>query len=237
MELSNRLQAVADLVTSGNRVADVGCDHAYMSIYLVEHKNSPYVLAMDVNRGPLERADDNIVKYGCQNLIKTRRSNGLEKLKSGEVDTVVIAGMGGILTVEILSQYIDITKSMKELVLQPQSDINIVRRFLSDISYSIIEENMVREDGKFYVMMKAIPNYSLESIYSYELTHKEHEFYGRILLESKHGILKEFLHKERNKCNGIISNLKDNLKVEALVRKEEINQKLGVIEKALKYYE
>lgn len=236
MELSKRLQAVADLVTSGNRVADVGCDHAYMSIYLVKHKNSPYVLAMDVNEGPLKRADDNIVKYRCQDLIKTRRSNGLEKLEIGEVDTVLIAGMGGMLTAEILSQDIDITKSMKELILQPQSDIDIVRRLLSHISYSIIEENMVLEDGKYYVMMKAVPNNTVnESLYA--LSHEEHEYYGRILLESKHPVLKSFLSKERNKCKRIISNLKDNLKVEALVRREEIIQRLELIDKALKYYE
>lgn len=236
MELSKRLQAVADLVTSGNRVADVGCDHAYMSIYLVKLKASPYVIAMDVNKGPLKRAYDNIIKYGCQDLIKTRRSNGLEKLEIGEVDTVLIAGMGGMLTVEILSQYIDITKSMKELILQPQSDIDIVRRFLSGISYSIIEENMVKEDDKFYVMMKAVPNHKIGNINFYELTSKEHELYGRMLLERKHPVLKSFLHKERNKCNRIISNLKDNLKVEALERKKEIIQQLELIEKALKYF-
>lgn len=235
MELSKRLQAVADLVTSGNRIADVGCDHAYMSIYLVKHKNSPYVLAMDVNEGPLKRADDNIVKYRCQDLIKTRRSNGLEKLEIGEVDTVLIAGMGGMLTAEILSQDIDITKSMKELILQPQSDIDIVRRLLSHISYSIIEENMVLEDGKYYVMMKAVPNNTVnESIY--ELSHKEHVYYGRMLLEDKHPVLKSFLHEEKNKCNRIISKLKDNLKVEALERREEIIQKLDIIDKALSYY-
>ncbi|HHX11834.1 MAG TPA: SAM-dependent methyltransferase [Clostridiales bacterium] len=236
MELSKRLQAVADLVTSGNRVADVGCDHAYMSIYLAKRKSSPYVLAMDMNEGPLKRANNNIIKYGCQDLIKTRRSNGLEKVEIAEVDTVLIAGMGGMLIVEILSQDMDITKSMKELVLQPQSDINIVRRLLADISYSIIEENMVMEDGKYYVMMKAVPNNTVNES-SFELTYKEHEYYGRMLLESKHPVLKTFLYKERNKCNRIISNLKDNLKVEALERRKEIIQKLELIEKALKYYE
>ena len=237
MLISQRLKAVAESVTVGNRVADVGCDHAYISIYLIENNISPFVIAMDVNKGPLQRAHDNIVKYGCQGLINIRRSNGLEKLEIGEVDTVLIAGMGGILTVEILSQYMDITKSLKELVLQPQSDTNIVRRFLSDISYSIVEENMVKEDGKFYAMIKAIPNYKLESINPYELTHIEHECYGRMLLEAKHRILKEFLHKERDKCNRIISNLKNNLKAEALERREEVIQKLGIIEKALEYYE
>ncbi|HHU70437.1 MAG TPA: SAM-dependent methyltransferase [Clostridiales bacterium] len=236
MELSKRLQAVADLVTSGNRVADVGCDHAYMSIYLVKHKNSPYVLAMDVNEGPLKRADNNIIKYGCQDQIKTRRSDGLEKLEISEVDTVLMAGIGGRLTVEILSRDIDITKSVKELVLQPQSDIDVVRRYLSHISYSIIGENMVMEDGKYYVMMKAVPNSAVnEGLY--ELANIEHEYYGRMLLESKNSILKTFLHKERNKCNRIISKLKDNLKTDALERRKEIIQKLEHIDKALKYYE
>lgn len=236
MELSKRLQAVADLVTSGNRVADVGCDHAYMSIYLMKHKNSPYVLAMDVNEGPLKRADDNIVRYGCQDLIKTRISNGLDKLENGEVDTVVIAGMGGMLITEILSQDIDITKSMKELVLQPQSDITIVRNLLSDINFSIIEEDMVIEDGKYYVMMRAVPS-NIVNESSYELSRKEYVHYGRILLESKHPVLKSFLHKEKNKCNRIISKLKDNLKVEALEKREEIIQKLDIIDRALRYYE
>ena len=94
MQLSKRLSAVAGFVTPGYKVADVGCDHAFTSIYLVANHISPQVIAMDVNLGPLERAKENIEKYKVEDRIIIRRSDGIKELEPGEVDSVILAGMG-----------------------------------------------------------------------------------------------------------------------------------------------
>ena len=142
MELSKRLFAVASLVTPGNRIADIGTDHAYIPIYLMEKKRSISAIAMDVNKGPLERAEVHIEEAGLQDLIETRLSDGFEKLVPGEVDCAVIAGMGGGLVIKILSAYPEVTSRLKECVLQPQSEIAKVRAFLLQQGFQFVEEDL-----------------------------------------------------------------------------------------------
>ena len=103
MQLSLRLSAIADLVTEGNRLVDVGCDHGYLPVYLIQQKKIPSAIAMDVRKGPLSRAQEHIRQYGLEEYIQTRLSDGLEGLKAGEGDTLVIAGMGGPLMERILT--------------------------------------------------------------------------------------------------------------------------------------
>ena len=102
MELSKRLAAVAAMVTKGNIVCDVGCDHGYVSIYLVREKISPRVIAMDVRPGPLAQAKEHILMYGLSDYIETRLSDGVDALNEGEADTLILAGMGGRLMEGIL---------------------------------------------------------------------------------------------------------------------------------------
>lgn len=238
MQLSKRLQAVADLVTTGNAVADVGCDHAYISIYLAKKKNSPRVIAMDVNQGPIDRANENIIKYGCENKIETRKSNGLQKLEEGEVDTILIGGMGGALTIQILSAKIEVMKTVKELVLQPQSEINKVRQFLQEQEFCIVEENMLYEDGKYYVMMRAIPKEKVgEESDRYQLTTAEHFYYGRLLLETQNPVLKEFLFWDLSLCEGIKDNLLRTQTDNSRIRLKELEQQMDLIQSGLRLLE
>ncbi len=90
------------MVSPGCRLADVGTDHAYIPIYLMQNGVIPQAVAMDINQGPLLRATENIRRYGLTGRIETRLSDGLEKLQAGEADTILIAGMGGLLMVRIL---------------------------------------------------------------------------------------------------------------------------------------
>ena len=130
MQLSQRLSSVASMVTAGNCLADVGTDHGYVPIYLYERNVIPRAIAMDVNKGPLERAALHIAESGMKEAIETRLSDGLTALKPGEADSVVIAGMGGPLIIRILSAHPEVTESLKELILQPQSEISEVRIWL-----------------------------------------------------------------------------------------------------------
>lgn len=103
MKLSKRMQAVAAMVSPGNVLADIGTDHGYVPIALVQEHVIPRAIAMDINEGPLERATAHIREYHLESLIETRRSNGVEMLREGEADSILIAGMGGELIIGILT--------------------------------------------------------------------------------------------------------------------------------------
>lgn len=231
MELSKRLQAVADLVSEGLVVADVGTDHGYIPIYLIETKKSPKAFAMDVNKGPLLRAKEHIAEHGLETRIETRLSDGVRALQKGECDCVVVAGMGGALTIKIMEEGKDIFRSLKEFVLQPQSELQKVRAYLCENAYFIVEENMVLDDGKFYPMFRVINGQS-EEYHAIELC------YGKLLLEQKNTVLKNFLEKEKAVKELILSNLEQSFGEHIETRRKEIQEELEGIEYALqRYYE
>lgn len=153
--LSRRLRTVAGMVTKGNRVCDVGCDHGFVPVYLVQEGISPGVLAMDLREGPLRAAREHVSAYGLEEQIETRLSDGLHNYRPGEADTLVCAGMGGGLMIRILEAEREKTDSFRELVLQPQSEIERFRRYLRENGYRILDEEMVVEDGRFYQMIRA----------------------------------------------------------------------------------
>ena len=131
--------------------------HGYVPISLCEGKQIPSAIAMDINEGPLLRAKSHIEEAGLTGYIQTRLSDGLAALKAGEGDTVLIAGMGGILMEKILHEGRETLSSVRELILQPQSEIRQFRTWLREQGLRITDEKMVEEDGKFYPMMRAVP--------------------------------------------------------------------------------
>ena len=144
------------MVTPGKRLADVGTDHGYIPIYLTERGIIPSAVAMDINKGPLMRAEEHIREYDLTDKIETRLSDGLKNLKSEEADSMIAAGMGGGLVIRILSDSAQTAEALDELILQPQSEIQKVREYLCGHGYRIIREDMIFEDGKYYPMMKAV---------------------------------------------------------------------------------
>ena len=148
------MEALAHLVTPGSRLCDVGCDHGYLPIYLVQEQIIPSAIAMDIGEGPLLAAKTHIAEVGLEDKIQTRRSDGLAAASAEEIDTVLIAGMGGGIVIHILTEGRKVAQSVKDLILQPQSELKEVRRFLCNEGYEIVDEDMVLEDGKYYPMMK-----------------------------------------------------------------------------------
>ena len=155
--LSKRLKHVLALISPHAAVADVGCDHGYLAIELLQSYKAEYVIAMDVNAGPLARARENRDRYGFSDKIETRLSDGMEALVPGEVQSVVCAGMGGKTICGIIGRSRLLVQTLDELVLQPQSELHIVRRYLRENGFRIAAEDMVLEDGKFYPMMRVVP--------------------------------------------------------------------------------
>lgn len=243
---------VADCVTKGNVVADVGCDHAYISIYLVENKIAPSTVALDVNQGPLLRARQNVESNGMTDQIVTRLSDGLEKLKPGEADAIVIAGMGGPLMIRILSEGNACVKKAKELVLSPQSEISEVRKYLHSIQFEITDENMCIDEGKYYTVIHAVNKQrKTDDVNDSAGIHKKAEAilaadseeqqvfdeFGKYLLETKHPILKQFLEKEYATAKLIEHNLLMNDTISSQSRYQELQGEKALLNKALHYFD
>lgn len=246
IKLSDRLLMSASRVTPGNVVADVGCDHAHTAIWLVKQGIAPRAIAMDVGKGPLERAAANIRLFKCEEYIETRLSDGLEKLEPGEADTVIIAGMGGLLTTQILTRGLRQMRAARELVLQPQSDIDAVRELLYNNGFDIVEEDMCFEDGKFYTAIKAENRCCGSEDMQGTDVRKENDDdegllqvyfkYGKQLLEQKHPVLKEQLENRYTFVKGLIGNLAGSETESARARLSDFEAEKKLLEKALEFF-
>lgn len=225
MQLSKRLSAVSDMVTSKSRLADVGTDHGYIPIYLVKSGRVPQAIALDINQGPLKRAEENIELHQLSTYIETRLSDGVAALNTDEADCVVIAGMGGGLVIKILSEGSEVLKSVRELVLSPQSELSLVRHYLEENRYCLTEENMVLDEGKYYTIMKVVHGCMS---YDREIDYK----YGRILIEHKNECLLSFLDKEQRTYEKVLVGLSEYKKDQTMQRKKEIEQELLCIKMA-----
>lgn len=230
--LSERMKAVADLVTAGNRVCDVGCDHGYVSIYLAKQKLSPRILAMDVREGPLQAAKEHVREYALEEVIETRLSDGLCNFKSGEADSLICAGMGGRLMMSILTRDREKTASFKELILQPQSELEWFRRKLYAEGYRVCAEHMIEEEGKFYPMLRALRRSAGEE--EKEPDALEYR-YGKLLLSQKSPVLKRFLEKEKENYEAILRQIaqQEGESEKRTERSREIRKRLRDTETAL----
>lgn len=230
MQLSDRLNAIAAMVPSGAVLADIGTDHGYLPIELYRAGRIPSAIAMDINAGPLKRAQEHIAACGLEDYIGTRRSDGLTALKEGEADCVVIAGMGGRLTVRILELGAEVLKGITTLVLQPQSEIDKVRRYLAANGFRIADEDMVFEDGKFYPLMQAVRG-------TMELRNSMEEKYGPVLLRKAHPVLRQYLLKEKAAFEKIKARLSLAGGGRSQARLGEIEQELACLDGALALFD
>lgn len=234
IRLSQRLQAVANLVGGTGIVADVGTDHGYIPVYLISSGKAEKAIAMDVNRGPLQRALEHIRQFHLEEQIETRLSDGVKALQPGEVQTIVIAGMGGALMTRILDEGEAVAHTAERLVLQPQSEIPAFRHFLAEHEYRVLGEDMVFEDGKFYSMMAAVwagggdgcPEEMMGPGYKY----------SPLLLADRHPVFRQYLLQQRAQKHKILDNLGKNARQDVSGRKAQLLQDLQEIEGMLQLY-
>ena len=235
IHLSKRLKALANMVTDGNRLADIGTDHGYIPIYLCQTGKSPSALAMDIGKGPLQQAQTHIAEHGLSEQIKTRLSDGMAALQFGEADTILIAGMGGGLVMKILSEGAEKLTGKEELILQPQSEIALVREFLRVRNFQILNEDMILEDGKYYPMMKVSQQKAAEQ--TKILPQEVADAFGPVLLQKRHPVLKEWLERELRTTNSVIEQLSAQPDHERIRnRMQQVNCKKTLILEALKNY-
>lgn len=246
VELSARLKALAGMVTAGNRVCDVGCDHGFLPVYLVQKGICPGAVAMDLREGPLSRAKEHIAEWGLEDYIETRLSDGVEAFVPGEAETLICAGMGGRLIGKILADGGPKCRSFQELILQPQSEVPALRRFLRGERYEIAGEDLVEEDGKFYFLIRAVPAKSAERRKAPAGEDPDasargeaslYERFGEKLLRGRHPVLLRYLQRRRRTVEEICLRLRREGGAGSAGRLAEMEEELAEIEAGLRFFE
>ena len=216
MKLSERMMSIVKYVPVNSIVADIGTDHGYIPIHLIENNISKLVIAADVSKGSLNKTIIGIEEMKLQERIYPRLGDGLQVIKPFEVDTVVIAGMGGLLIKDILDKDKGITNSITNFILQPNIAVKELREYLLSNGFTICDEDLVKEDGKYYEIIFAKKGIELirEEIY-YDVS--------PILIRKKHPLLKEYIEHKINSNQDIMEAIKDNKSSEkSMERYEEL---------------
>ena len=188
MDISLRLKCIANQIDPCNSIADIGTDHGYIPIYLIKQGKCKTAIASDINKGPVEKVSFNVATENMESVISCRLGPGLSVLESNEVDSIIIAGMGGNLIRDIIEGDLKIFKSINYAVLQPVQNPEILRKYLLEKGFDIIEEDLCKDDGRYYEIIKV--KFGLGPI------KKEKVFYeiSENLIIKKHPLLKEYLN-------------------------------------------
>jgi len=202
MALSLRLQAVLDLVRHSKILADIGTDHAYLPIEAVRAGLCQKAIACDINKGPLEIAAANIEMAQLSDRIETRLGDGLAPVHQNEADCIVISGMGGMRIWNILHTQQAKAQFAKKLILQPQHNLEELRRSLHDTGYEIRTEKLIYEDSRFYVILLAGHTGKIST-----WTEQEY-FFGKHITESPHFL--QYLEYHQSKIARYIQSIKDD---------------------------
>jgi tRNA (adenine22-N1)-methyltransferase len=218
VQLSHRLATIAECVPKGSKVVDVGTDHAYIPIYLIKNSFIKTCIATDINNGPLKKAKLNMQLHKVEN-IELKLTNGLQGVKCGEADTIIIAGMGGYLMIDILQNSLELVKSAKKLILQPQQDITQVRKFLHHIGFKIEDEVFIQDDEKYYTVITAVlGNEKYDHEYDY--------VYGKVLINKKAALFKVWMQQKQQKLQEIEGHLQQGYSQHTKKRKEELKKEI-----------
>lgn len=228
-------------------LCDVACDHAHVPIWLLQHGKIQKAVCMDIIPGPMEKAKENLRKYGMEDRAVLLLSDGLDAY-TGELgaDQLLISGLGGMMISEILLREPGKTHSFNSLVLQPQSDAPLVRRTLHCMGAVITDEALVEEEGKFYPVIKAVFQSERKDCGGFpecsgELSGENskgeftaEELYGAVLLQRKDSTLKKYLERGLQKNSRILSQLPEG---ECGGKRMEFLRGTDRIREALRYWE
>lgn len=218
VKLSPRLEAVANLVDTKAKVADIGSDHAYLATYLVEQGKVAEAIVGEVAVGPLDNAKHTVATQGLGKKIDCRLADGLAAVsKEDSVETVVIAGMGGLLIKKILNDQKDLGP-FQQLVLQPNTDQDAVRAWLVDNGYAIVKEQMVEEGEHRYEIIVAEPGQ--QTLSADDLT------FGPFLRQEQGPVFQQKWQHEQSRLQLVLDRLKeagqvDNPKYQEVLKKVE----------------
>lgn len=226
MELGIRLGKIASMVNACEKMADIGTDHAYIPIYLIKNRICNYAVASDINKGPVEKAKKNVNQENLQDRIECRLGGGLSTIKPGEVNTAVIAGMGGNLIRDILEKNLEVFKELDNCILQPVQNPEVLREYIYKRGFEVQEEELCIEEGKFYEIIKIRYGNKpvvIDPIY-YEVSNT--------LISKKHPLIKQHIILKLDKYYKVYSNLTD-LSENAKLRRDELENKIAKLKELL----
>lgn len=229
MELSIRLKTIASMVDGCDSIIDVGTDHGYVPIYLVQSGVIKSAIASDINRGPVEKAKNNITQSNVSKQITCRLGSGLSTVVVGEVQIAIIAGMGGNLIRDILEEDLDVVKQFKYMILQPVQNAEVLREYLYNTGYDILDEEICKDDGKYYEIIKVKYNnkpVEVDNIY-YEIS--------KILLEKKDAVMKCFIEYKLLKYSKVYNALNEETTL-SKERKHELYPIIRSLKEFLKWF-
>ena len=207
MKLSDRLQLIADEIHCGETMADIGTDHGFLPLYLLETKKCPKVIMADISSGSLAKAEENCKMAKPDGDYELRLGDGIDILEDGEVDVVAIAGMGGNLIADILEWNMAKSRSIKRYILQPRRHVGKLRHWLYCNGFEIVKESLV-EEGKFICEILTVESGPAEN-------GKEAEYgadfdYPDSLLEHVNPMTEAYLHRKLELENMILDNINKN---------------------------
>lgn len=221
-KLDGRLSVCADFVREGAKLADIGTDHAYLPVYLAANGKISSAVAADVRPMPLERGRENIEKYGVQNIVSARLSNGLNEISPEEADDIVIAGMGAELISDILENAPWVKNPDKHLILQPMTRAHILRKYLSDNSFEIICEKACEHGGKIYTVILAVYNKNSSTLSETECYIGKLNMCDEQSRQFAQQVLKKLEYKRKGKlCSGESTQALDNVITEIKAKTEK----------------
>lgn len=222
MELSKRLNMILSKVDKCECMADVGTDHGYVVVELIRRELCNKAIATDINKGPIEKAKINIGFEGMLDRVYCRLGGGFYPLKKGEVNAVIVAGMGGNLIRDIILADMPKVKVMDYLILQPAQNPEVLREFLYNNSFEIIDEDICKDDGKYYECFKV--KYSKESINTKEYSEFDYEI-SPLLLEKGSEPIKDYISSKIESYEKILGYIKDTSDL-ARERKHNLEKKI-----------
>lgn len=200
LKLTPRLKIIADSIQDYESVADIGSDHAYLPIYLVKSGRVKSAIVTDVNSGPVEISKKRIKIHGVEAKVRVRQGYGLEVIKPGETEVIVIAGMGGILIKDILDRNVEVAQSAKLLILQPMRDSDKIRQWLFEQSFEIIDEELVKDQDKIYEVIWTRPVREKRDT-------KGQMLVGDKIIEKKHPLAAEYINKKISELEKVMAGL------------------------------
>jgi len=224
LRLPLRLMTIAKFIPTGSVVADIGTDHAILPVYLIKQGISEKVIAGDLKKGPLEMAEKNVLEAGLLDKIMLRLGNGLEIIDAGEVDTVVIAGMGGSTIREIIENAGGAALSLKRLVLQPMNDSRRLRKWLVKSGWGIEDEDVVEEDLRLYEVICAVPG--IEKTADMDIA-----AVGPRLFEKKHPLLIKVIRNELENYNRIFLDMGKSASPKTALKRREVRKEIEILER------
>lgn len=199
MQLSPRLKAIAEGIPVSRCAADIGTDHGYIPVFLIQQGVILRAVASDISKGSLRKAEDLVRQHRLEAVIETRLGGGLTVLSPGEADIILIAGMGGLLIRDILAERPDVARSSR-LVLQPMVAQDVLRKWLSENEYRIEKEDLVQESHRFYEIITVASGWEpIRCPVYYEV--------GKHLIEQQHSLLEAFVLSKIQELERILMQL------------------------------